>query len=690
MTAIFLVLAITVLSFQSQTFAAATSKYFSVKAITLDKTTMTLIENGPTGILTASVSPSKATDKTVTWNTSDSNIATVTNGTVTPIAAGTALITATASNGLKSNPCTVIVNQEAVSAQTPVTPVTDVTVEETPITEVPVAETPITEAPVAAAPIPANSAYLTAFGAKCDGITDDTVALTNALKSDYDAIIIPQGTTYVKTGNILIDSGKAKILIGESGAVIKCDFDTPKFLFNFKINVECKNFTVDFNNKYMTTGISYTANVGTVKISDIVIQNVRDMDSSKGSTGINVLHSALNAERLTFQNLYKKGNGVIGEDAGNLTGLYYKASTGISGYIKDVKCVEMHNIDASGNIIFEDVSGVYVLCPVRLQVPFEISGISGINYGKRLIKTQASDLVINNITSFTDKDDTMVCVGIQDLAIPGDTEISIKNVSVTNVKVEGKCLLAFASSIDGLTLDGLTVNVTKPNMTGNQGDSAAIQFSGKNAVFSNINAKSRKGIILVQHGVASLGALPVDNVTIQNSYFETLNDGGVAFQLAGTTTGLSNIKIANCEFLLNNTSNPCFLLKNTDSNYIKNFTVQDIKITSPTGMRILTANKAQNLTIERITGIYTSTSPYNPIVCTNSSNLTFKDIILLNYVGKIPAVCSTSYCTDVVFDNITATSCDWLVSSSYDNNDLFKNLEYSKVAYTGTTNITFQ
>lgn len=678
LTAIVLLIAIATLSFQFQTFAAPASKYFAVKSITLDKTAMTLTVNGQAGILTASVSPAKATDQTVTWESSDSGIATVSDGTVYPVAAGTAQITAIASNGLKSSPCTVTVSPEAASSQAPETSADSETAPTTPTETSP------------SAPMPANSAYISEFGAKSDGMTDDTLALTNALKSGYDAIIIPQGITYIKAGNILIDSGKAKLLIGEDGAVIKCDFDTPKYLFNFKINVECRNLTIDFNNKYMTTGISYTQDVGTVKISDIVIQNVRDMDSTKGSTGINVLYSALNAERLTFRNLYKKGNGVIGEDAGNLTGLYYKSSTGINGYINDVKCIEMHNIDSSGNIIFEDVSGVYVLCPVRLKEPFKISNISGINFGKRLIKTQASDLVINGVSGYADKDDTMVCVGIQDLANPGDTEISIKNVSVSNVQVTGKFLLAFASSIDGLTLDGLTADITKPNMAGNQGDSAAIQFSGKNAVFSNITSKSRKGIILVQHGIASLGALPVDNVTIQNSYFETLNDSGVAFQLSGDATDLSNINILNCEFYLNNTGNPCFVLRNTDNNIIENFTIKNVKITSPTGMRIMTAKNAKGITIEGLTAIYKSTSPYNPIICSYSSKLTFKDISVQNSSGSVPVVCSTENCTEVAFNNIAATYCTSLASALNNNIVLFSNIDYSKVTYSGSTNVTFQ
>ncbi len=81
--------------------------------ITLDKSTLT-ITKGNTAALTATVAPSNATNKTVTWTTSDSSVATVSGGTVTAVAAGTATITASTFNG-KTAKCNVTV--EAPSFQ---------------------------------------------------------------------------------------------------------------------------------------------------------------------------------------------------------------------------------------------------------------------------------------------------------------------------------------------------------------------------------------------------------------------------------------------------------------------------------------------------------------------------------------------------------------------------------------------
>lgn len=69
-----------------------------VSSISLDKTALTLTEGG-LFVLTATVNPANATDKTLTWTSSNTAIATVSNGTVTAKAAGTASITVKSANG---------------------------------------------------------------------------------------------------------------------------------------------------------------------------------------------------------------------------------------------------------------------------------------------------------------------------------------------------------------------------------------------------------------------------------------------------------------------------------------------------------------------------------------------------------------------------------------------------------------
>lgn len=78
----------------------------------MDKTTASLVVGG-TQKLTATVAPSDADNKTVTFTSSDIAIATVTpvQGTVTAVAKGTTTIIATTSNG-KTATCDVTVTAE--------------------------------------------------------------------------------------------------------------------------------------------------------------------------------------------------------------------------------------------------------------------------------------------------------------------------------------------------------------------------------------------------------------------------------------------------------------------------------------------------------------------------------------------------------------------------------------------------
>lgn len=80
----------------------------SVTGISLSPTALTL-EWGKTSSLTATISPTNATNKTVHWSTSNSSVATVDNGVVKGVSAGTATITAMAEDGGYKATCAVTV-----------------------------------------------------------------------------------------------------------------------------------------------------------------------------------------------------------------------------------------------------------------------------------------------------------------------------------------------------------------------------------------------------------------------------------------------------------------------------------------------------------------------------------------------------------------------------------------------------
>lgn len=92
-----------------------TNPVVKVTKVTLNKTTASVVK-GKTLTLTATVTPTNATNKNVTWKSSNTKIATVDgNGKVTAVAAGTATITCTAADGSgKSATCKITVTNPAV------------------------------------------------------------------------------------------------------------------------------------------------------------------------------------------------------------------------------------------------------------------------------------------------------------------------------------------------------------------------------------------------------------------------------------------------------------------------------------------------------------------------------------------------------------------------------------------------
>jgi len=91
----------------------------AVTGVTLAPTTATLtLGETETVTLIPTVLPAEATDKSVTWSSSDEAVATVTDGVVTAVAAGTATITVTTTDGAKTATCAVTVAAPAASTYT--------------------------------------------------------------------------------------------------------------------------------------------------------------------------------------------------------------------------------------------------------------------------------------------------------------------------------------------------------------------------------------------------------------------------------------------------------------------------------------------------------------------------------------------------------------------------------------------
>jgi len=86
-----------------------------VTGVTLSIDSLSLTEGEAGETLSAVIAPANATNKTVTWSSSDATVATVVNGVVTPVKAGTATITVTTADGSYTATSTVTVSAPVVN-----------------------------------------------------------------------------------------------------------------------------------------------------------------------------------------------------------------------------------------------------------------------------------------------------------------------------------------------------------------------------------------------------------------------------------------------------------------------------------------------------------------------------------------------------------------------------------------------
>ena len=147
----------------------------AVQSVSLNKSTLSLTVGG-SETLTATVLPSNATDRTVTWTVSPAGYATVSGGVVKAVAAGNC--TVTASSGGKSAACAVTVATASTSTE-----------------DVP-GETPVYKLAQAAEFTPAKAQCIDT-GIKLFESIDPKPAYTILFEVQYNENIAAKGDTYV-------------------------------------------------------------------------------------------------------------------------------------------------------------------------------------------------------------------------------------------------------------------------------------------------------------------------------------------------------------------------------------------------------------------------------------------------------------------------------------------------------------
>ena len=186
------------------------------------------LEQGDTVTITAVVKPENATNKNISWSSSDERVATVENGVVTAISEGTAIITVTTEEGNKTDSCEVEVTADTVVETIDVTGVElNVQLAEGVILEIEEGETYTLTATVK----PENATNKNVSWSSSDesvatvengvvtAISEGTATITviteDGNKSDTIDVIIKPNPTIVKVKSILLNKTVLNLELGD-------------------------------------------------------------------------------------------------------------------------------------------------------------------------------------------------------------------------------------------------------------------------------------------------------------------------------------------------------------------------------------------------------------------------------------------------------------------------------------------
>ena len=194
----------------------------SVESVALTPAILSLAVEG-TSQLTATVLPSDSTDKTVTWLSSDLEIATVSAGLVTGISAGTTTITVKTTDGKFTKTCEVIVTAGTEELSDPALLETAITVAQA-LNEVAVEGTELGEYVTGS-----KATYQIAIDV-AQAVVDNTAAtqedIENAMSNLSEAttifvagIVLTESESLIVNGDFAAELGDEWKIWGDSGAV---------------------------------------------------------------------------------------------------------------------------------------------------------------------------------------------------------------------------------------------------------------------------------------------------------------------------------------------------------------------------------------------------------------------------------------------------------------------------------------
>lgn len=364
---------------------------------------------------------------------------------------------------------------------------------------------------------------------------------------------------------------------GHTISVLNIDGKAVLRFFKTK-NVVVENLTLDFSK---LKDISYTgetfegleiARVENSVVKNVNVRNVNSSNFSQAKSFFGVLVGQLHEgyqtliDSVCVENIHILGNGVVGDNYGGVSAICVGHSNPKAGnaIIKNITINDVIDVDANGNEIAEDAGGIHINAFYYDNgilhygnLPTIITNCQFTNISKRLIKLQASGVVVDGITCNQTKD--LYCyAGIQTFA--GTTVIrncsgryngefirvseQSDSVIVEDVNVESNYNKVFRNclkSFVGVSAPNASVNLDRINVVLDGGRFVAVN-NNLRLIANDVNAKANS-LIYSLAAVSSFNGLLVfnhSNILLAGSFLVG-KDVPFPIQFANTTIDVGTI-----------------------------------------------------------------------------------------------------------------------------------------------------
>lgn len=341
----------------------------AVTGVSFDKTTLSL-DVGSSETLTATIEPSDATNSSITWSSSDETVATVSDGTVTGVAAGSATITATSEDGDYAATCSVTVTEssssfvEAYSQSSGDVSVSGVTY------------------------------YSTTSDENAVKVSGGTFTMTNCTLTKTGDTEDSDGSSFYGTNSAILasDNGTVKM----SGGTITTDATGANGIVAYGSTVTVSDVTINCS-RNLSRGIHATGG-GTIIASDLTINTAGNNSSvialDKGGGIVTVTSGTYNATGQDCAVLYSTGDLTVN----NITG---SSEQGEIGVIEGDNYITINNSTITSGA-GSSSRGMMILQSGSGDAGTGLNGVINVNGGS-LIMTGASTSLIEIVTNVTGK-----------------------------------------------------------------------------------------------------------------------------------------------------------------------------------------------------------------------------------------------------------------------------------------------